>query len=111
MGHSDHEKVGRSTLGPRSRGPGMRPLVVVAVLSIMAVVPGLWAQTTATIQGTVNSRLRSATDFGIYMTPALFAGGIHHIGIHRVHHHIIHTCILTDLQNFLPVFTAIEALI
>ncbi len=53
MGHSDHEKVGRSTLGPRSRGPGMRLLVVVAVLSIMAVVPGLWAQTTATIQGTV----------------------------------------------------------
>lgn len=28
MGHSDNETVGRSTLGPRSRGPEMRSLVV-----------------------------------------------------------------------------------
>ena len=53
MGHSDQKYVGSSTGGPRLRGPGMRSLVVVAVLSIVVIAPGLWAQTTATVQGTV----------------------------------------------------------
>jgi hypothetical protein len=53
MDHFDHEIVGRNTPSPRSSDPGMRSLVVVAALSFLVVAPGLWAQTTATIEGTI----------------------------------------------------------
>jgi len=53
MDHSDHEKVGRGAPGLRRRGPGIRSLVLFAMLSMLVIAPGLWAQTTATLQGTI----------------------------------------------------------
>ncbi len=53
MKHSDHHVAGGSSHQSLWRGPRLRTLAVVGVLSALAGVPGLWAQTTAAIQGTV----------------------------------------------------------
>ena len=52
MEHVECETVGGNILSTRDFGTRTRILVVV-VLSMVVVAPGLWAQTTATIQGTI----------------------------------------------------------
>ncbi len=53
MGPTDHEDVTRVAPGRRMCGPRIPVLVAVAALSVVVCAPGLWAQTSATIQGTV----------------------------------------------------------
>jgi iron complex outermembrane receptor protein len=53
MRHFDHERGVGHGPGSRYRGPSVRTVVVMTVMVVMALAPGLWAQTTATLQGTV----------------------------------------------------------
>ena len=52
MKHVECETIGDNILSTRAFGTRMRILAVV-LLSMVVVAPGLWAQTTATIQGTI----------------------------------------------------------
>jgi hypothetical protein len=63
------------------------------------------------ILGAVHGRFGSAADLGKDMPPALLAGGIQYIRIHRIHHYIIYPCILADLQHLAPGLPAIGRLI
>jgi hypothetical protein len=53
LGHFDHETVSNWRFKLRSHFSGMSTPAMVAALLIVLVAPGLWAQTTATIQGTI----------------------------------------------------------
>jgi iron complex outermembrane receptor protein len=54
MGYVERKIVGDSSLSMRAFGPWTRGLVLV-VLSMVVVAPGLWAQATGTIRGTVTA--------------------------------------------------------
>ena len=58
MEHVEFETVGGNTLGSRAGGTRMRILMVV-VLAMVVAAPGLWAQSTATIQGTITDAINN----------------------------------------------------
>ena len=58
MEHVECRTVGDDIPVPRISGPRTRTLVLV-VLSMVVAIPGLWAQTTATIQGTVTDAINN----------------------------------------------------
>lgn len=58
MAHVEFETIGGDIPGTRTGGTRVRLLVIIALTMVVAV-PGLWAQTTATIQGTVTDAINN----------------------------------------------------
>ena len=65
----------------------------------------------AAVGGFVHGRLGSAADLGKTPAPPLLRSGIDHIGIARIHGHIVHSRIFADLQNFFPCFAAVNGFV
>ena len=65
-------------------------------------IPGL-----AGIYRFIQCSFGTASDFGEHMPASLFRRCVHNIRIPRINQDIVYTCILADLEYFLPVLSAI----